>query len=142
MLKIEFIRSVFKDLEKIKSKLNIKDSEIELLNEEVRSAYTIIEHLQQRISDLENQIKLGGKQQVESQKINIPSKCLLLGDSNLQHIRKSDLADTCSVRTIARANLDLLRTWLNEKLQWTPSCCVIYCGLYDIVEGESSDKMN
>lgn len=59
---------------------------------------------------------------------------LLLGDTNLTAIRTSDLKTECSVRTIKEANIDLIRCWISEKLQWAPGYCILYCGLQDILD--------
>lgn len=48
---------ISRDIEAIMSKLETKDNEIDLLSTEVKTAYTIIEHLQQRINELELQTK-------------------------------------------------------------------------------------
>ena len=63
-----------------------------------------------------------------------PEGTLLLGDTNLSPVRASDLSDHCSVRTIKGANIDLLKCWISEKLQWVPSNCILYCGLQDILD--------
>lgn len=50
-----------------------------------------------------------------------PEETLLLGDPNLSDVRPSDLGKDCSIRTIRGANMDLLRSWINERLDWTPA---------------------
>lgn len=135
------IKKIKQDVATIVNKLKTKDNEIELLNEEVKTAYTVIELLQQRISELEKEDQRGNNQQEKAPSPQIPSKCLLLGDTNLKRIVKSDLKENCSVRTIPYANMDLLRSWVREKLSWIPSDCVVYCGLHDINDGLSSDAI-
>ena len=122
-------------------KLETKDLEIELLDTEMKAAYTTIETLQQRVSELEQQILKGNKQC--NQVVSPPSSvnCLLLGDTNLQRVLRSDLGATCSVKTITGANMDLLRSWVIEKLHRSPSECVIYCGLYDILRDVTPEKI-
>ena len=123
------------DIESIKIKLQTKDIEIKLLNDEVKIAYGTIETLQQRVNDLEQQLNsttTGRPQGMSS--CSSTSHCLLLGDTNVRKIRSSDLGINCSVKTIHGANIDLLRSWINENLDQTPSECVIYCGFYDILD--------
>ena len=45
------------------------------------------------------------------------------------------------MRTIHGANIDLLRSWIAEKLDRTPTECVIYCGLNDIIEELPSENI-
>lgn len=107
-----YIDKIKQDIVTIFNKLSTKENEIQLLNE-VKTAYTVIELLQQRISELEKK----GRRVVNQQKTprtQIPSKCLLVGDTNLRRILKSDSEDNCSVRTIPYANMDLLRSWVRE----------------------------
>ena len=126
------VRKITKDIASIMTKLETKDLEIELLGTEIKTAYGIIEILQHRVNELEQQIHKSSKRcnQVADPP---PTDCLLLGDTNLQKVLRSDLADTCSVRTITGANMDLLRSWVTEKLNRSPSDCVIYGGVYDIL---------
>lgn len=145
------LENLVKEIATIKSKLQTKDNEIELLNTEMKMAYTVIELLQQRITELEQQNKNNKIQQETSANVTRPSseleegnnnaerlttsreeeRYLLLGDCNLQEAFPSDL-EGCSIRTIRGANVDLLRCWVSEKLTWTPTRCYIYAGLYDI----------
>ena len=93
------LHRIFKGLETIKSHLKIKNNEIELLNMEVKSAYTVIGFLQQRMSELEQ--KNGNSGQCEAAtNAPTPSFCLLLGDTNFRRVLRSDLDDNCSAKTI------------------------------------------
>ncbi|KAK4304167.1 hypothetical protein Pmani_023887 [Petrolisthes manimaculis] len=139
--KNEFMEKVTKDISTIMVKLETKDSEIELLNTEVKSAYSLIEKLQQRIYHLETRERQDNKHEDGKVTTSSPSQCLFLGDTNLKHVRRSDLGDNCSVRTVTHANMDLLSSWVSEKLTWSPSHCVIYCGLYDVLDGKSPDSI-
>ena len=65
----------------------------------------------------------------------LPEGSLLLGDTNLSPIRRSDLHQQCFVRTIKEANIDLINCWVKEKLHLTPKACILYCGIQDIFEG-------
>ena len=84
-----------------------------MLNEEARTAYTVIELPQKRISELEREKKkTRSNQQEETPSLQNNSKCLFLGDTNLKRILNSDLGDNWSVKTIQRANMDLLTSWV------------------------------
>ena len=130
-----------KNMETIFGKLEIKDSEIELLNTEVKTAYSTIEMLTKRISELENQNNGQAVQQMLTSDVAPPHNCLLLSDTNTQRVRSSDLGENCSVKTIARANMDLLRSWVEQKMQTIPSECIINCGLYDIQNSVSPEHI-
>lgn len=105
--------------------------------------YTRLEH---RVTALEAAVGASGHTRIndlsdsrESHPTQVASKppanTLLIGDSNLKNIRMSDLTRTCRVRTIREANIDLMRDWVKEQLQWTPDTCVIYGGMFDLLEG-------
>ena len=98
------LKKIRQDIVTILSKLKTKSSEIELLNGEITTAYTVIQLLQQRISELEEKDRRRGNQQEETPSLQTNSKCLLLGDTNLKKILNSDLGDNCSVKTIPHAN--------------------------------------
>ncbi|KAK8371952.1 hypothetical protein O3P69_016295 [Scylla paramamosain] len=99
------LQNIYDDIKLIKSKLEIKDSEIELLNAEVKTAYCTIHLLQQRIADLEHENK--SRPQDAASNATASTECLLLGDTNTQRVLRSDLGDKCIVKTIAHANIDL-----------------------------------
>lgn len=126
-----------REIKMIKSKLATKDMEIELLSTEVKAAYNTIEQLQHRVMELEKH-RESSEHHSAAERPAPSDTCLLLGDSNLSAILRSDLHHNCRVRTIPGANLDLLRSWVNEKLQKSPSECIIYCGTADILEKHSS----
>ena len=132
------------DIEKIKEKLEIKDMEIELLNTEIKTAYSLVDQLQQKVHDLENQIanKQNSNQLQETTNIstNDSQSILLLGDESLTQTKVSDVNKSVTIRTIKGANVDLLRCWVAEKLTWNPTKCIIYCGLHDI-DNTSPDKI-
>ena len=69
----------------------------------------------------------------------LSGKTLLLGDTNLTSVRPSDVSEHCSIRTIKDGNIDLIKGWVSEKLTWTPDCCILYCGLQDILDDATSD---
>lgn len=129
---------VAREIKMIKSKLTTKDMEIELLNTEVRAAHHTIEQLQHRVSELEQHHCGSGDHNTSAGRPTTSDTCLLLGDTNLSSIFRSDLHHNCRVRTIPGANMDLFRCWVNEKLRKTPSECIIYCGTTDILEEHTS----
>ena len=99
----------------MKSKLATKDLEIELLNTEMKTAYHTTPHL-------------GGAPHPTQH---------LLGDTNLSSILPSDLHHTCWVGTIPGANMDLLRSWVSEKMHKSPH----KCGTSDIIDEHSTDTI-
>lgn len=129
------IQEITKSIKIIMSKLEVKDKEIDLLNTEMKTAYATIEVLQKRVTELE-QRDSNEKHHVSVVTPTLTTNSLLLGDSNLRHILCSDLDKNCQIKTITGANMDLLRSWVNEKLTQTPSICVIYNGINDILEEE------
>ena len=126
--------------------LIIKDKEIDLLNTEMKTAYTLIDLLMKRVDDLEKKensklepVKLNPN--IQEQTRQTVNKCLLLADSNLRRVRQSDLGRNCSVKTIPEANINLLKSWVREQMHTIPQECIIYCGLYDISEGLSPENI-
>ena len=65
---------------------------------------------------------------------NSVKKHLILGDTNLSNLKVSDLSESWGIRTISESNFDLMRCWVREKLSWSPATCIIYGGLFDILE--------
>ena len=136
------LRGVLSDIRDIKEKLAVKDMEIDDLYEKLRKSQDIISRQQEEINHLDGEIKRlrtsrkRGDEMTENQPSDIgqPTGTLLLGDANLSYITSSDLNNESSIRTISEANLDLLRSWVTEKLEWIPSRCIIYGGISDIQE--------
>ncbi len=134
MTEIE-IRAIARDVKKIIDKSITKDLELELLNEEVKTAYQVISTLQQRVTVLEQRNITCIDEQPQPQTDSPPvSHCLLLGDSNLRRVLSSDLGDNCSVKTINGANIDSIRRWIQDRLNKTPTECVLYCGISDVLD--------
>lgn len=131
------LRDIASKIESITSKLETKDMEIELLNTEVKTAYHTIELLQQRVTELEQRCCGSGDHQASSPRSTSSNRCLLLGDTNLRPILRSDLHNNCWVRTIHDANMDLLTSWVTQKLSQIPSECVLYSGIHDLLEESS-----
>ena len=140
------MNNIARKIDTITAKLETKDMELELLNVEMKAAYHTIEVLQQRVTELEqHSCGARGRHSAEvhpacpSPPPSPPSSCLLLGDTNLRRVLRSDLEDTCRVRTIPEANMDLLRSWVAERLVKAPSECVIYNGTYDLLEDQTPE---
>ncbi len=131
------ISKLTKDVEKIKERLVTKDMEIDLLQTEVKTAYSVIDLLKQKIKELKKQINSNRppqQQGVIETTINTLQRILLLGDENWTHAKVSDVQKNVSIRTIKEANIDLLKCWVSEKLNFISTLCIIYCGIYDIIE--------
>ncbi|KAK4310793.1 hypothetical protein Pmani_017649 [Petrolisthes manimaculis] len=103
---------------------------MELLATEVKTAYATIELLQKRVNELE----LKNKEENIKPDSLPPNNCLLLGDSNTQHVLRSDLGNNCTVKTINMSTFVKLRNWVTHNLTRLPSTCVINCGLYDLLD--------
>ena len=125
---------VLVELAEIKEILAKKDDEIVELNIMLKTAHVTINKLNDRVTNLENKIT---HQSASAPEPRESEKTLLLGDGNLRNVRVSDLVENCSVRTIKDATMDLMKCWVNEKLDWTPSKCIIYCGSHDMNENEN-----
>lgn len=129
------IHTIAREMKNITDKFAMKDLEIELLSEEVKTAYQIIAALQQRVTMLEQRNTSSDEEQRQPLADNKPMPhCLLLGDSNLCRVLSSDLGDNCSVKTINGANIDSIRRWIPEQFHKTPTECVLYCGINDILD--------
>ena len=134
-----------KGMEELRERINIRDLDIDELNELVKTANITINKLNDRVSSLEEQVRLlqeicKTKQTTPtipdvSNTSPLPEGSLLLGDTNLSPVRRSDLHQQCSVRTIKGANIDLINCWVKEKLHLTPKACILYCGVQDIFDG-------
>ena len=91
----------------IKSKLETKDMEIELLNTEGKEAYNTIEQLQHRVTEMEEHCETSDHYS-SAVRPSPSDTCLLLADINLRSILLSNLNHSCRIRTIPDANMDLL----------------------------------
>ena len=103
-----------------------------------------IRSLSQRVSDLEGRAsdntQASGNTSIVSQTtqpshVPLVKKHLILGDVNIRNIQVADLSQSWRVRTLAESNYDLMTCWVKEKLLWSPATCIIYGGLFDILEG-------
>ena len=127
---LEIIRS---ELDFLKENMSRKDSEIDELNEMLKKAHVTINRLNDRITALEDQV---GHQNVEIER-PAEERTLLLGDDNLMEVRITDLDENCSIKSIKDVDFDLMKCWVNEKLDMIPTKCIIYCGLNDLRENEN-----
>ena len=78
--------------------------------------------------------KLRDSEAVGNNEVNMTSeeKTLLLGDSTLRGVKTSDLAVDTIVRTVSEANLNLLKQWVIDRLNFPLKKCVLYGGLDDL----------
>ena len=90
----------------IKSKLETKDMEIELLNTEGKEAYNTIEQLQHRVTEMEEHCETSDHYSSAVRPASSDTY-FYLGDINLGSILLSHLNHNCQVRTITDANMDL-----------------------------------
>ena len=134
---MNLLRSICQELDDIKGNMAKKDSEIEELNEMLKKVHVTINRLNDRITTLEDQI---GHQNADTE-MPTEEKTLLLGDGNLNEVRVSDLNEHCSVKSIKDINMDLLKCWVNERLDIIPTKCIIYCGLNDLIENENTSSV-
>ena len=134
---MKLLQRICQELEDVKVNMAKKDSEIGELNEMLKKAHVTINRLNDRITTLEDQI---GHQKADTEMPN-EEKTLLLGDDNLNEVRVSDLKEHCSVKSIKDINMDLLRCWVNERLDIIPTKCIIYCGLNDLTENENTSSI-
>lgn len=137
------IQKISIDIDNIKAQLHTKDLEIELLNEEVRTAYETIKSLQIRVTNLEQEHRSppNMEQPETSSSISPRKHTLLLGDENLRRVHRNDMANHCSIKTLHGASVDFLRSWVTGKMNQAPTTCVIYCGVNDIINETPSDKI-
>ena len=97
----------------LRERVNIRDTEIEELGELLKAANVTINKLNDRVSSLEDQVKLirensedGATNAGETQgramltQSTMSRGTLLLGDSNLAAVKISDIATGCSIHTI------------------------------------------
>ena len=133
----DLLQNICQELENLKINMSRKDSQIEELNEMLKKAHVTINRLNDRITTLEDQI---GQQNSETETPR-EEKTLLLGDDNLNEVRISDLNENCSIKSIKDVNFDLMKCWVNEKLDVIPTKCIIYCGLNDLIENENVNSV-
>ena len=138
------ITKIMDEIKEIKDKLNMKTMEVEQLNEMLKAANVTINKLSDRISTLEERVvrRDGDNPQTSaSSPANTSTQTadgtLLLGDTHLCDVRQSDLGKDTYIRTIKGTNMDLMRCWVSEKLNWKPARCIVVCGMHDILDGDT-----
>lgn len=145
------IQKLQDELHDLREKIEKKDFQIEELSKMIQSAYVTINRLNDRVSTLEERSvseprnATAASQEMSESPLSTsppqppPEKTLLIGDSNLRHVRMSDLGKDCAIRTIPGASADILRCWVNEMLEWTPTRCILYCGIHELIDNVSPD---
>ena len=152
-------RNLLHELDIMEEELLKKTSEIEQLNEILQAANVTINKLNDRLSTLEERVERNERRCTETthpsssstsrlptgstsgSQNNKPEGTLLLGDTNLTNVRATDLGRQCYVRTINGGNIDLIRCWVAEKLNWMPSRCILVCGIHDILDEVNPSKI-
>ena len=84
--------------------------------------------------------ELGNKKQAKNDSEISTKKILLIGDSCLQEVRNTDLQDDVIIRTLPDANMAMLSSWIDEKLTHSLKECIIYCGMQDLMEDETTPE--
>ena len=137
------LHRIFRELREMREKLAEKDTEIEELNSAIKNAQITINRLSDRVTTLEDKVKNNELCVTESTRLLrpplMPERTLLLGDSTLSEVHSSDLGENCSIRTLQGATMDLARCWVKEDLDWSPTKCVLYCGIHDVIEDDSPE---
>lgn len=122
-------------MKNILENIAMKDMEIEMMREKIKTAYQIISVLQQRVTELEqHNIAINEGQRQAQPDVPPMSHCLLLGDSNFRRVLSSYLGDNCSVKTIGGANINSVRRRIPELLYKIPTECLLYCGAHDVLD--------
>ena len=135
------LQKILSEVREIKEKLAIKDVEVDDLYEKLRIASNTISNLEEKISSLEDQARRGLGQANANDPSPPTRTTLLLGDTNLSYIASSDLGQGCTIRTIKEANIDLMKSWITDKLDWIPARCILYGGIADILENTNPSKI-
>ena len=123
-----FIRETNDNFYVVNSSLAEKEREINELKTKLFLAEETIRSLQETLG---NKGKAQNDDDIRSNK-----KILLIGDSCLKEVRNSDLQDDVIVRTLPEANMTMIRSWIEEKLDYPLKECIIYCGSQDLLERE------
>ena len=127
----EFVRETKDNFIVINTSLKDKDREIKELKSKLFLAEETIKELQDAL-----QYQIGR---------NVPhglattlrqEKTLLIGDSGLKEVKADDLHENVLVRTLPEANMDLLKSWIEEKLDYSLCECIIYCGTQDLLDDD------
>ncbi|XP_068227990.1 uncharacterized protein [Palaemon carinicauda] len=109
--------------------LGEKEKEIEELKTKLYFAEETIKHLKE---SLQQQNRSRSRQTLAS--TSNEGNILLIGDSCIKEVKSSDLNNKAMIRTLPEANLDLLKSWIREKLEISLKECIIYCGTQDLLD--------
>ena len=127
-----FIRETNDNFYVVNNSLEEKEREINELKTKLFLAEETIRKLQE---------ERGNKEQFQNEEgITAEKKTLLIGDSNLQEIRNTDLQEDVIVRTLPETNVAMIRSWIEEKLNHQLKECIIYCGMQDLLEKENTPE--
>ena len=124
-----FIRETNDNFYVVNNSLADKEREINELKTKLFLAEETIRRLQE---------ERGNEEHDRNKEVSAEKKTLLIGDSNLQEIRNTDLQDDVIVRTLPATNVAMMGSWIEEKLSHPLKECVIYCGMQDLLEKEST----
>ena len=145
---------VMSEIKDIKEKLAMKEVEVEdiyeqlrITKEQLQLANESIYKLREEVKTLQEKHQEAGNTGVYADRANgthnddDSKTTLLIGDSNLRRIKSSDLTMDCKIRTINDATVNVLRSWINDQLDWVPRNCIIYCGVTDIINNATPARM-
>ena len=136
---VDPILKLQQDIKELKDQMAMKDSEIEELNVIVQTAQVTINKMNDRITTLEEELRRRDEfPTAAGQASTAQERILLIGDENLGEAQTTDFQSDCTIRTIPNATMDLARCWIEEKLNWTPHKCILYCGIHDLLDDENS----
>ena len=126
------------DIVNLKELIQKKDSHIEELDDMVKKAHVTINKLNDRISTLEENVRRWEENTMGNERPlpQMQQKLLFIGDNNLGDLKTSDFAGDCTIRTIPEATMDLTKSWIGEQLNFSPHNCILYCGIYDLLDDQ------
>ena len=128
----DFVNETNARFDSINSNLLEKDKEIDELKNRVLVAEGRIQTLLSKIELCEAaHCNMNDIQPTRDDRI------LLLGDACLTQVKSSDLDERCMVRTVPGANMDLMKSWVTDKLDYSLKECIVYCGAQDVLESNS-----
>ena len=126
------------DIANLKDIVLKKDNRIEELENMVKKAHVTINKLNDRITTLEENVRRLDENVTVNERHLSPTQdsVLLIGDNNLGDLKTGDFAGDCTIRTIPEATMDLAKSWVNEKLNFSPTHCIVYCGIHDLLDDQ------
>ena len=126
------------DISNLKDVVMKKDNRIEELENMVKKALVTINKLNDRITTLEENVRRLDDNITANERHLSPTQdsVLLIGDNNLGDLKTGDFAGDCTIRTIPEATMDLAKSWVNEKLSFSPTHCIVYCGIHDLLDDQ------